>query len=193
VSSRIVARVEWGALALSGLVCTGVIFTPSGWAVVPEWIVAVELTFALSTLTVAVLCSRRLWLWIGRRSLAITFVPNVVAALLVGSTGDEIVLRLRSSPSEGFLYSSGWMCSTNVDGVFLSAGTNDRVYVLQDYCIPDGPEGVRVYRRHGSSLLMQELDLASDWAQICEAWQSSRRWLSPPRFSRSLVDSCEVP
>jgi hypothetical protein len=176
---------------VAAITFAGLASLPGHWAVVPEWISAANAISLLSVSIVVVVLARWLWLWIRWWSLPITLALTVIAVLLACWPAQDLVDRMRANPAEGFLYSSSLACGVGVDGVLGNASTHDRIYVLQQYCVPDGPEERTVYVRHGSNVLMEELDPKSDSARICEAWLTSRTWVSRSRFNEGLVNSCQ--
>lgn len=129
------------------------------YAVAPEWISAVDVTAALVSLAIAALAARWLWRWIRWWSLPISLAVTLVAVVIAVSSTDDLLTRMRQPPEEGVYYSGSFVCSTSLKSVFRNARTNDdRIYVLQRSCIPDGPEDRTFYKRHGSSPLMRQVD-----------------------------------
>ena len=153
---RVIATLEYLLVALSCGVWAALLLLPESWAVVPEYMVACNVALIVAALVILAAAIRRIWARLGRRSLPVAAVLLFIACLLTAGPIEDLEYQLREASSEGFYYGGGWLCSTHVDNIAAGPAGNDRVYVLQDYCVPDGPQGApRAYLRRGDSPLMQ--------------------------------------
>lgn len=68
---------------------------------------------------------------------------------------EDLVAQMKPQPSEGFMYRGGFgVCGTLVVSSSALAERNERLYVLETHCIPDGLEERVTYVRKGNSFLM---------------------------------------
>jgi hypothetical protein len=129
-------------------------------AVVPEYIAFCNALLLIAALVVLVVLARHAWLWLRWWSIPIDVVLLGLALLPVGLVAEDLLWQLQPAPSEGFLYRGGFgLCGTYVVGATQNLESGDRSYVLQEYCIPDGPERRTTYIRSGASPFMRKINL----------------------------------
>lgn len=135
---------------------------PEGIAVVPEYIAFRNALLLIAALVILVVLARQAWLWLRWWSIPIDVILLGLALLPVGLVAEDLLWQLQPAPSEGFLYHGGFgLCGTHVAHATQNLGSGDRSYVLQQYCVPGGPERRTTYIRNGSSPFMRKIDLSS--------------------------------
>jgi hypothetical protein len=145
-------------LVLSVSVWLAAISQPAHLAVAPEYVAACNAVLVISLVASLGVVGHVLWMLMGR-ACVLVIVPLAYGALIIGS-GPAAQFQVQTAPpsSEGFMYDGGWMCSRHVDVIYAGPAQGERTYVLQQYCVPDGPEQRTAYRRRGGSPFMAKLD-----------------------------------
>ena len=157
-SSRRLTRVEWVALGASIAFWIASAALPEGIAVVPEYVTLHNILLLSTALVAFAVPARHMWRWLRWWSIAIDVVVPGLTLLPLGLIAEDLISQLQPAPSEGFFYRGGFgICGTHVASKSQMRGPGIRVYVLQEYCVPDGAERRAEYVRHGASPLMHEV------------------------------------
>lgn len=170
-----VSKIEIAGLAFSvSIWLVAIALSASKVLVVPECSVVANVLLLLSLLAFAAVVFRQLW----RRlrwwwSIPIGIIVSYGTLLVALFPGQELRLQLGPASDEGFFYADGFgVCGTYVDGIFENATGGRRIYVLQQYCIPDGPEAGDTYQRLGLIPLMKEVTFVRDPVNRCGEWRA---------------------
>jgi hypothetical protein len=157
-SSRRLTGLEWTTLLASIALWVSTAALPAGIAVVPEYVPVHNMLLLITALSAFTVLVRFTWHWIRWWSIPIDVVVLGLALLPLGLIGEDLISQLQPAPSEGFFYRGGFgICSTHVGSTSQMQDPGMRLYVLQEYCVPDGAERRTEYVRHGASPFMHEV------------------------------------
>lgn len=155
---RTVRGLELAALTLGAAAWTTFLRAPDGIAVVPEYVAVGNAILLLATAAMVMVVVRRLWLWLLWWSLPLSFLVLSAAILPSLPVADDLAAQLSPAPRQGFTYSAViGACGTFVTRTVESPVTDQRFYVLEQHCFPDGVEHTDVYVRQGASVLMRRV------------------------------------
>jgi hypothetical protein len=158
VRPGVVSKFEIACFAVSVVIWLIALCVPANLALVPEYVTRANFVLLLSAVLVLLIASRQLWLWWRWWSIPVDIALLGTAIFPLSMVGNDVIEQLQPPPSEGFMYSGGFLCSTHVDRVSQKPDSQERLYVLVEHCIPDGPVSRVTYVRNGTNLFMRRLD-----------------------------------
>jgi hypothetical protein len=154
---RLVGRTGFVMLGLGVLIGAISSALPGDVAFVPECVALWTAVLLIAIVVVYLVLARQIWLWLRWRSVAISIPLLFVAAFPATPLVEDLTAQLRPPPSEGFMYRGGFgICGTYVVSASTMTERNERLYVLERHCIPDGLEERTTYVRNGRSILMRK-------------------------------------
>ena len=154
----LVGTTERVMLGLGLLICAIPATLPRDLAFVPEYVALWNAALLISIVVVFGVVARQTWLWFRWWSIAISIALLFVAAFPAALVAEDLIAQLEPEPSEGFMYRGGFgICGTYVVSTSTHTERNERLYVLERHCVPDGLEESTTYVRKGASILMRKV------------------------------------
>jgi hypothetical protein len=154
-----VSKIEWMTAGAATALWIGSNTLPEGVAVAPEYVTFHNALLLIAVVAAFTIVVRQVWLRLRWWSIPIDVVLLGLMLLPIGLVLETFLSQLRPPSEEGFLYRGGLgLCSTHVAGTSLNRKSGQQLYVLQQYCVPDGPEKRTTYSRKGASPFMHRID-----------------------------------